>query len=83
MQISDSIGQDGFEKVFIETVMDDTDNKRKVKAKVPFQDNENELKNKVKMRKIIRKTYHDIDKANLVSGIYYFGNAMSSQMQDN
>jgi hypothetical protein len=88
MLISDPIEQDGFGKVYIASVIDDTGYERKVTVKVRFQDKENELKKEAEMGEIgemgeiIRKIYMTLIKQNLCL-IYYFGNAMPSQMQDN
>jgi hypothetical protein len=47
--ICDPIGQDGFVKVYMASVIDDTGNESKVTVKVPFQGKENELKNEAEM----------------------------------
>jgi hypothetical protein len=73
MLIGDPIGQNSLEKVYITSMIDDTGDERKVTVKVPFQGNENELKNKAEMREIIRKTCDNVDKSKLISDIYYFG----------
>jgi hypothetical protein len=39
--ICDPIGQGGFEKVYIATIIDATSNQPKVTPKIPFQDKEN------------------------------------------
>jgi hypothetical protein len=62
--IDDQIGQGGFIKVYIASVIDNTCNEPKVIVKIPFQAKKNELKNEAEMVEIIRKNYHDVDKAN-------------------
>jgi hypothetical protein len=80
--IGDSIEQSDFGKVYITSVIDDKCYVRKVIVKVLFQGKENELKNESEMGEIIRKICMMLIKQNWYL-IYYFWNAMPSQMQDN
>jgi hypothetical protein len=69
--IGDSIEQSDFGKVDIALVIDNKCYKRKVIVKMLFQGKKNELKNESEMGEIIRKIFHDVDKAKLIFDILF------------